>query len=129
MLIFFNRVGFLLYIDEDELRNIVIFDVYWFVGVFKCVIVDLIEIEEIINKELIIFYEIGELNDYDLDIIWSKYDNKKEKYFDYKDKILLYMEYMGLLIICNIENFGIDQGNISKIVVYEVWYYFFSMNK
>lgn len=129
MLIFFNRVGFLLYIDEDELRNIVIFDVYWFVGVFKCVIVDLIEIEEIINKELIIFYEIGELNDYDLDNIWSKYDNKKEKYFDYKDKILLYMEYMGLLIICNIENFGIDQGNISKIVVYGVWYYFFSMNK
>lgn len=99
--IFLNRVGFLLYNDEEEFRNIVIFDVYWFVGVFKCVIVDLVEIYEIINKEIIIFYEMGELDDYDLNIIWNKFKNKKENYFDYKVKILLYMEYMGLLIICN----------------------------
>lgn len=101
MLNFLNRVGLLLYIDEEEFRNIVIFDVYWFVGVFKCVIVDLVEMEKIINKELIIFYEIGELQDYDLNIIWNKFKNKEERYFEYKEKILLYMEYMGLLIICS----------------------------
>lgn len=129
MLIFLNRVGSLLYIDSAELRNTVILDVHWFVGAFKCVIADSIEIEAITNKESTIFLETGELTDHDLDTIWSKHDNKKENYLDHKDKILSYMEHMGLLAICNNENPVIDQGNISKTAVHGDWYYFPSMNK
>lgn len=55
MLIFLNRVGSLLYIDEDELKNTVILDVHWFVGAFKCVIAESIEIEEITNNKTTIF--------------------------------------------------------------------------
>lgn len=38
MLLFFYRVGNLLYFDEGMLREIIIFDVQWFVDVFKCII-------------------------------------------------------------------------------------------
>lgn len=64
MLIFLYRVGLLLYFnDEEKLRNIVIFDVQWFVNVFKCVIIDFVEMEKVNNKKLIKFYKIGELDD------------------------------------------------------------------
>lgn len=129
MLIFLNRVGSLLYINEDELKNTVILDVHWFVGAFKCVIAESIEIEEITNNKTTIFHETGELNDHDLDTIWSKHENKKENYLKHKDKILSYMEHMGLLTICNWEKSGIDQGNMTKTAVHGVWYYFPSMNK
>lgn len=126
-LIFLNRVGSLLYNDEEELRNTVILDVHWFVGAFKCVIADSVEIYEITNKETTIFHETGELDDHDLNTIWNKPKNKKEKYLDHKAKILSYMEHMGLLTICNKQN--IDQGTMSNTAIQGVWYYFPSMNK
>lgn len=39
MLLFFYRVGMLLYFDEDNLKEIIIFDIQWFFNVFKCIIV------------------------------------------------------------------------------------------
>lgn len=117
MLNFLNRVGSLLYIDEEELRNTVILDVHWFVGAFKCVIADSVEMEKTTNKESTIFHETGELHDHDLNTIWNKPKNKEEGYFEHKEKILSYMEHMGLLTIC------------SKTATQGVWYYFPSMNK
>lgn len=38
MLFFLYRVGSFLYFDEDILKKIIIFDVQWFVDVFKSII-------------------------------------------------------------------------------------------
>lgn len=53
MLKFLYNVGLLMYFDEEELRNIVIFDVQWFINVFKCIIIDFVDVENVNNKELI----------------------------------------------------------------------------
>lgn len=69
-LTFLHRVGSLLYFnDEEELRNIVILDVQWFVNAFKCVITDSVEMEKVNNKKLIKFHKTGELDDETLVVI------------------------------------------------------------
>lgn len=60
---FLHRVGSLLYFDEEELRDIVILDVQWFVNAFKCIITDSVDVENVNNEELIQFHKTGELDD------------------------------------------------------------------
>lgn len=57
--------------------------------------------------------------DEELDFIWEKLFDYGSKYFEYKKKLILFMEKLGLIVVCNLE-----EENVLKI-----WYYFFSMNK
>lgn len=45
MFIFMYRVGILLYLKEDSLKEIIIFDIQWFVDVFKVIINYLVVVE------------------------------------------------------------------------------------
>lgn len=54
-------------------------------------------------------------------VIWKKFENEKNEYEKYKKEIIIYMEYLGLLVICNKKDSLIEENL--------VWYYFFSMNK
>lgn len=89
MLVFFYRNGVLLYFNEDYLKDKIIFDIQWFLDVFKCIINYFLDIEGC-DCECICFYYIGELVDEELNRIWKIYENKE--YLDYKFIILVYME-------------------------------------
>lgn len=117
MLLFFHRVGTLLYFEENNLKETIILDIQWFSDAFKCIIayhVD-IKITDIYRSD---FYFTGELDDRMLENIWIREENKE--YIKYKDIILAYMEKLGLLAICNTEN---------PVTKAKTWYYIPSMNK
>lgn len=46
MLLFFYRVGMLLYFEENNLKEIIIFDIQWFFDVFKFIIVYYVDIKK-----------------------------------------------------------------------------------
>lgn len=99
MLLFFHRVGNLLYFDESILRETIILDVQWFVDAFKCII------RKHKNKattdcETLRFQTTGEITDKDLTKIWEK-SNEGQTFIAHKKDILLYMEKIGLLAICD----------------------------
>lgn len=118
MLMFFHRVGTLLYFDEDNLKDTIILDIQWFSDAFKCIIAYHVDINNSdIDRDN--FQKTGELDDHMLEKIWIREENKE--YIKYKDVILAYMEQLGLLAICNTEN--TDTKEI------KTWYYIPSMNK
>lgn len=118
MLLFFHRVGTLLYFEEDNLKETIILDIQWFSDAFKCIIAYHVDIK-ITDIDRDNFQNTGELDDHMLEKIWIREENKE--YIKYKDIILAYMEKLGLLAICNTENPGTK--------VNETWYYIPSMNK
>lgn len=118
MLLFFHRVGTLLYFGENNLKETIILDIQWFSDAFKCIIAYHVDIT-ITDIDRDDFHFTGELDDRMLETIWIREENKK--YIKYKDIILAYMEKLGLLAICNTEN-PVTKDN-------ETWYYIPSMNK
>lgn len=112
MLCFFYRVGILIYFKEKNLYEIIIFDIQWFINVFKFIINFFVGIcENDISCEK--FKRIGVINDNKLIEIWNMEENKL--YLFYKENILLYMEWLGLLIRCLFDK--------------EFCYYILSMNR
>lgn len=118
MLKFFNRVGSLLYIDEEGFKDTVILDVQWFLDAFKSILTYSTDMAKA-DKNQKRFRETGELSDEELDSIWEKLPDHGSKYFEHKKKLISFMEKLGLLAVCNSE-----EENILK-----TWYYFPSMNK
>lgn len=98
MLFFFYKCGKLLYFDKGVLKEIIIFDVQWFLDGFKCIIVYYVNIVYNDCKRLC-FKNIGEMDDEELVVIW-KINKEGEIYILYKEDILLYMEQLGLLVRC-----------------------------
>lgn len=113
MLLFFHRVGTLLYFGENNLKETIILDIQWFSDAFKCIIAYHVDID---RDD---YHFTGELDDRMLQTIWIREENKE--YIKYKDIILAYMEKLGLLAICNTEH------PVTKDI--ETWYYIPSMNK
>lgn len=70
MLFFLYRVGNFLYFDEDILREIIIFDVQWFVNVFK-IIIEYYENIVCVDYNSLCFKIIGEIIDKELIVIWE----------------------------------------------------------
>lgn len=99
MLLFFHRVGNLLYFDESILREIIILDVQWFVDAFKCIIRKH-EKKATTDCETLRFQTTGEITDKDLTRIWEE-SNEGQTFIAHKNDILLYMEKLGLLAICD----------------------------
>lgn len=99
MLLFFHRVGNLLYFDESILREIIILDVQWFVDAFKCLIRKH-ENKATTDCETLRFQTTGEITDKDLTRIWEE-SNEGQTFIAHKNDILLYMEKLGLLAICD----------------------------
>lgn len=99
MLLFFHRVGNLLYFDENILREIIILDVQWFVDAFKCIIRKH-ENKATTDCETLRFQTTGEITDKDLTRIWEE-SNEGQTFIAHKNDILLYMEKLGLLAICD----------------------------
>lgn len=71
MLNFLNRVGSLLYIDEEGFKDTVILDVQWFLDSFKSILTYSTDVGEP-DKNQKRFRETGELSDEELDSIWEK---------------------------------------------------------
>lgn len=99
MLLFFHRVGNLLYFDEGVLRETIILDVQWFVNAFKCIIRKH-ENKATTDCETLRFQTTGEITDKDLTKIWEE-SNEGQTFIAHKKDILLYMEKIGLLAICD----------------------------
>lgn len=117
MLLFFHRVGMLLYFDEDNLKETIILDIQWFSNAFQCIIAFHVDQKDSdIDREL--FKNTGELDDKKLEELWK--GGKNEGYIKHKEKFLPYMEQLGLLAICNTES-----PDTKEI---RTWYYIPSMN-
>lgn len=105
----------MLYFEEDSLKDTIVLDVQWFVDSFKCILEYPVDIEKGNDMERIQFYTTGELDDKDLDMIWSKPENKMKGFQEHKRVLMSYMEKLGLLAVC-------DFGQ-------RPWYYFPCMNR
>uniref|UniRef100_A0A8W8NYB5 COR domain-containing protein n=1 Tax=Magallana gigas TaxID=29159 RepID=A0A8W8NYB5_MAGGI len=94
MLVFFHRVGVLLYFDKDGLKEKIILDIQWLLDAFKCIIEYPVKTEDHDMKRRH-FKRTGELDNVELDRIW----HDKEKYFlKHKTTIIEYMQQLGLLM-------------------------------
>lgn len=118
MLLFFHRVGTLLYFEENDLKETIILDIQWFSDTFKCIIAYHVDLKNT-DIECVRFQTTGELEDSVLEELWRMEKNKE--YTKHKDIILAYMEQLGLLAICNTE--------CPKTKEIRNWYYIPSMNK
>lgn len=117
---YLNKVGSLLYSDDDDnIRNTVILDVQWFVDAFTCIITKTMNINDFSDSERKQFHNTGELKDKQLEAIW-KVENKE--YLSYKEKIISYMENLGLVAICGSGRSDPNKEN-------SLWYYFPSLNR
>ena len=121
MLEYLNRVGSLLYRDEDHIRDIVILDVQWFADAFKSIVTYSVDTKNPNDTERDYFRTTGELKDDQLDAIWKETPNEGKEYFKFKKEILTYMEHLGLLTVCESKCL-ISETRSSK------WYCFPSMN-
>lgn len=117
MLLFFHRVGMLLYFDEDNLKETIILDVQWFSDAFKCIISYHVDMKDT-DVDRLHFRNTGELDDQKLEELWKREENKE--YNKHKKKILPYMEQLGLLAECNTESPDTKEKR--------TWYYIPSMN-
>lgn len=86
MLLFFHRVGIILYFDEDSVKETIILDIDWFVNAFQCII------EKNTGEKHKYFQKSGELKDDELVAVWEK-EEKGNEYLSYKDSIISYMEH------------------------------------
>lgn len=114
MLVYFHRVGTVLYLDEED---DVILDIQWFLDAFKCIISYSMDIEGCYKKREHFIYN-GELDDEELNRIW-KLVPEKGLYLNHKHTILAYMEHFGLLAACRSHEHS---------VLKSVWYYVPRMN-
>lgn len=99
MLLFFHRVGIILYFDEDSVKETIILDIDWFVNAFQCII------EKNTGEKHKYFQKSGELKDDELVAVWEK-EEKGNEYLSYKDSIISYMEHLGLLAKRNTNSAG-----------------------
>ena len=113
LLKYLNRIGSILYNDDENVRDIVILDVYWFIDTFKYIITHPVDItipSDIARKH---FHETGELEDHQLDAILREKNDMT--YLSYKNELISYMDHLGMLTICHSRT--------------SLWYYFPSLNR
>lgn len=89
MLCYLYRVGIVLYFDEKGLNEIIIFDIQWFVNVFKFFIYFDVDLDDS-DYSCDFIKKIGVIEDKKFIEIWKS--KVKEEYILYKEKILFYME-------------------------------------
>ncbi|XP_065922668.1 uncharacterized protein [Magallana gigas] len=94
MLVFFHRVGVLLYFDKDGLKEKIILDIQWLLDAFKCII-DYPVKTEVNDMKRRHFYRTGELDTVELDRIWHI---EGKDFLRHKTTIIAYMQQLGLLI-------------------------------
>lgn len=94
MLVFFHRVGVLLYFDKDGLKEKIILDIQWLLDAFKCIIAYPVKTEENDMKRRH-FRRTGELDNVELDRIWHV---EGKDFLKHKTTIIAYMQQLGLLM-------------------------------
>uniref|UniRef100_A0A8W8P0E9 COR domain-containing protein n=1 Tax=Magallana gigas TaxID=29159 RepID=A0A8W8P0E9_MAGGI len=94
MLVFFHRVGVLLYFDKDGLKENIILDIQWLLDAFKCIIEYPVRTEENDIKRRH-FCRTGELDNAELDRIWHI---QGKDFLKHKTTIIAYMQQLGLLM-------------------------------
>lgn len=120
MLTFMHRVGTLLHLKEDSLKETIILDIQWFVDAFKAIINYPVAVEQATDNKRKTFQSTGELDDKELNEIWKNCPGGGTEYFDHKKEILSLMEHLGLLL----KGYSEDSDNEAS-----TWYYIPSMNK
>lgn len=109
MLCYLHRVGTVLYFDEEGLNETIILDIQWFVNAFKSLLHFTVDVDD---SDYSRDSSTGVIKDKNLTEIWKS--KAKEEYILHKEKILPYMERLGLLAM---------QHETKP------WYYIPSMNK
>ncbi|XP_061178596.1 uncharacterized protein LOC133187256 [Saccostrea echinata] len=97
MLRFYQEIGQILYFSDEGLRESIILDVQWFVDAFKNIITDPTHARPFCKKvkDWEIFMKTGRISDSTLHKVWKK--NNSESYIFQRDKIMPYMEKLGIL--------------------------------
>lgn len=96
---FLNKAGTVLFFEEKRLKETIILDFQWFLDAFKCIINYDVDLDTPSDNKRERFQLTGELEDEELNAMWKKCPNG-EDYFKNKDKIIAYMEQLGLLAKC-----------------------------
>lgn len=94
MLVFFHRVGVLLYFDKDCLKENIILDIQWLLDAFKCIIQYPLQ-PEVNDMKRRHFKRTGELDNVELERIWHI---QGKDFLKHKTTIIAYMEQLGLLM-------------------------------
>lgn len=94
MLVFFHRVGVLLYFDKDGLKENIILDIQWLLDAFKCIIEYPLK-REVNDMKRRHFKRTGELDNVELDRIWHV---KGKDFLKHKTTLIAYMQQLGLLM-------------------------------
>lgn len=102
MLLFMHRVGNILYSDEDILKETIILDVQWFVEAITSIL-EYLRDKADIDPDSYHFKTTGELTDQKLTAIWE-IDERGQTYLFKKKEVILYMEHVGLLAICDAQD-------------------------
>lgn len=92
MLCYLHRVGTVLYFDEEGINETIILDIQWFVNAFKSLIHFTVDLNDSDYSHI---KSTGVIEDKKLTEIWKS--KAKEGYILHKEKILAYMERLGLL--------------------------------
>ncbi|XP_062596116.1 uncharacterized protein LOC134257528, partial [Saccostrea cucullata] len=93
----YNDFGIILYFNENNLREVVVTDVQWFVDCFKSIITDPMHVRDLVqnDKDWQYFYNSGYLSDGLLKRIWKNQKMDIKKCFS----ALKYMQRLGLVAI------------------------------
>ncbi|XP_062568003.1 probable serine/threonine-protein kinase pats1 [Saccostrea cucullata] len=128
MLRYFSEVGQIIYFSEKVLRNNIILDVGWFVDAFKNIITDPTHARSACSrvKEWDIFMKNGIISDSILVRVWK--ENEKESYVLEKNKIIPYMEKLGILAKMKTEEVVVKDAELLENRQ-ESLYYIPSINK
>ncbi|XP_061190276.1 uncharacterized protein LOC133198150 [Saccostrea echinata] len=130
MLRFYHEIGQIIYFLDEDLRDTIILDVQWFVDAFKNIITDPTHARPFCKKvkEWEMFMKTGRISDSTLCEVWRK--NKNESYITHKDKIMPYMEKLGILAkVWTPELEKIKSSHVSPGNEMEFVYYIPSINK
>ncbi|XP_062589865.1 uncharacterized protein LOC134251454, partial [Saccostrea cucullata] len=97
MLRFYQEIGQIIYFSDKGLREHIILDVQWFVDAFKNIITDPFHVHAFCRRVMDwdLFMKTGRISDSTLHKVWRK--NNKESYISERDKIMPYMEKLGIL--------------------------------
>ena len=115
LLMHLHEAGTLLYFEEPALKETILLDVQWLVDAFRSILAYKVATENRDDIKRQRFCETGELYNEELVAIWKRQETEGKDYISHKDVLTTYMEKLGLLAVCNVDE--------------RVWFYFPSMNR
>lgn len=115
MLRFYHEIGMILFFPDEHLRDVIIIDIQWFVDAFKHIITDKKQNARafILGEEWHEFYENGIITESLILAVWKeKVDRISYSLYEkHKNKIMLFMEKLGILAKIDADHYYIPSMN------------------